>query len=974
MASNIDVTLPVARHPSTVTERANWQAAHDEITALQEGIAGIGTPEGITEALGYVPYDATNPAHYQTDQQVAAELEALLGMNVPLMDGPAAIGVSERYAREDHVHPSDTSLYPASNPSGFQNSTQVTTALTGYAVPLTQRGVAGGVATLDGTARVPASQLPNTSGSLNYRGGWNASSNSPALSSGALVGGVLAPKGDYFVVTVGATITAIDGVTVVAAGDWMLSNGVTWERVQATATPYLPLAGGQLTGPVSVMGAVTYGAADLRNPNIALGFADASGAISTIVAPDGTWRFPSMFAAAATITSLTLTTAPTFPALTVTGAATLGSVATAALSATGGDSTLDIFRIKGALVEFTDPRNPTVGLGFADAVGALSALMSPDGSWQFGKARIVNATLDNLVFTQPLTVPGTVIGNATTVPSDSRNRYTEAFTDGTDQGSVMITQTGALAANLASGYITKHLQSRVERSHIITQGPISHSESANVAGVANTTHHLCCTLDTVGFEAIRLVIPSMGLTAGGVLTACVAVSANPANKLNPVDASGNPVAWKPVTFISAGADVAWEDQPYGSIQLTTTNVYTPQGSTTLIFTSSPIVAGVTPGMVCYIPTNGTASGIYLADHWARVVSVTDTQVTLSKPIQNGWNMGGTGNHGLPVSWPVFFSPEKLTVPAWPGNGSGSQVKLLVSDWVSISSLSRSDNGRWPVLMVRIYGANAGYTTLVTTLSQTDWNGYARDRVWKCYTQTGDFVSNGTQSGFTNTTDNGTMALGWVQFYSRTRGATIMFSGDSITQGINAGSINGLGCVQLTALQLSTPSVPLTAVGMVNGWNGCGLGQGIWASSIDHVDIFKPQILAQCTWSRNGEFNVPPAGAPPYSQPSADWYFQQTLRIAHKAMRRYRTQVLYFPMGPSDAVEMSAATEQVRLTGTVRARQANQSGEMLIDQDLFLGTGSTPVNDTYYQGLHPPSIAQMILSLDIARQLKHALGL
>src|SRR5262245_23062805 len=115
MTSSIDVTQPIPRHPSTEMERKNWQAAYDEITALQAGMAGIGTPEGIVEALGYVPYDSTNPAHYQTAQQVTDELEALLGMNVPLMDGTAATGGSVRYAREDHVHPTDLSMYPASN-------------------------------------------------------------------------------------------------------------------------------------------------------------------------------------------------------------------------------------------------------------------------------------------------------------------------------------------------------------------------------------------------------------------------------------------------------------------------------------------------------------------------------------------------------------------------------------------------------------------------------------------------------------------------------------------------------------------------------------------------------------------------------------------------------------------------------------------------------------------------------------------
>jgi hypothetical protein len=50
----------------------------------------------------------------------------------PLMDGTAAVGTGTAYARADHVHPSDTSLYPASNPSGFQTAAQVTASLGAY--------------------------------------------------------------------------------------------------------------------------------------------------------------------------------------------------------------------------------------------------------------------------------------------------------------------------------------------------------------------------------------------------------------------------------------------------------------------------------------------------------------------------------------------------------------------------------------------------------------------------------------------------------------------------------------------------------------------------------------------------------------------------------------------------------------------------------------------------------------------------
>lgn len=51
-------------------------------------------------------------------------------------------------------------------------------------VPLTQRGAASGVATLDGTTHVPIAQIPGVT-TLRFRGPWNATTNTPALVDGA---------------------------------------------------------------------------------------------------------------------------------------------------------------------------------------------------------------------------------------------------------------------------------------------------------------------------------------------------------------------------------------------------------------------------------------------------------------------------------------------------------------------------------------------------------------------------------------------------------------------------------------------------------------------------------------------------------------------------------------------------------------------------------------------------------------------
>jgi hypothetical protein len=69
----------------------------------------------------------------------------------PLMDGTAAIGTGTTWARADHVHPTDTSRYAASNPSGYQTAAQVTASLALYA-PLASPTFTGIVTmpTLDG--------------------------------------------------------------------------------------------------------------------------------------------------------------------------------------------------------------------------------------------------------------------------------------------------------------------------------------------------------------------------------------------------------------------------------------------------------------------------------------------------------------------------------------------------------------------------------------------------------------------------------------------------------------------------------------------------------------------------------------------------------------------------------------------------------------------------------------------------------
>jgi hypothetical protein len=80
---------------------------------------------------GVASFNSRTGAVTLLNADVTAVLPA--ASTTPPMDGTAAVGTGTTWARADHVHPSDTSRYSATNPSGFQTAAQVTTALLPYA-------------------------------------------------------------------------------------------------------------------------------------------------------------------------------------------------------------------------------------------------------------------------------------------------------------------------------------------------------------------------------------------------------------------------------------------------------------------------------------------------------------------------------------------------------------------------------------------------------------------------------------------------------------------------------------------------------------------------------------------------------------------------------------------------------------------------------------------------------------------------
>ena len=90
-------------------------------------------------------------------------------------------------------------------------------------IPLAQKAAANGVATLDGTSKIPMAQMPV--GAMEWKGMWNAATNTPTLTNGN--GDI---TGDVYECNVAGTADFGAGGITFEVGDWVVYNGTIWEK------------------------------------------------------------------------------------------------------------------------------------------------------------------------------------------------------------------------------------------------------------------------------------------------------------------------------------------------------------------------------------------------------------------------------------------------------------------------------------------------------------------------------------------------------------------------------------------------------------------------------------------------------------------------------------------------------------------------------------------------------------------------
>ena len=89
------------------------------------------------------------------------------------------------------------------------------------------KGAANGLAELDATGKVPASQLSVSA--MEYKGTWDASTNTPTLADG------VGNTGDVYNTSVAGTQDLGSGNITFNIGDWVIYNGLVWEKSSNTS-------------------------------------------------------------------------------------------------------------------------------------------------------------------------------------------------------------------------------------------------------------------------------------------------------------------------------------------------------------------------------------------------------------------------------------------------------------------------------------------------------------------------------------------------------------------------------------------------------------------------------------------------------------------------------------------------------------------------------------------------------------------
>lgn len=414
-------------------------------------------------------------------------------------------------------------------------------------------GANNGIASLDETGKVPVAQLPDSVlGGMQYKGVWNATTNSPPLASG------VGSKGWYYKVSVAGN-TSVDGQTNWSVGDIIVFNGAVWDKIEG-GTPDV----------VSVAGRV--GAVTLSNTDIS--------GLGTMATQDSS----SVSITGGSISGSTITGNISGNAANVTGIVGVANGGSGATSLTGylrgngtaaftGVASIPNTDITGLGTLSTQNANAVAitggtlagvtSLGLRNSgTGAFDVQIAHSGTMTAARALTLNlndaarsiSLSGNLTVSSTATISGTNTGDQTiSLTGDVTGSGTGSFAATIAPSSVTLSKMADLAANSLMGNNTgaSATPMALTVAQVKTLLAISASDVSGLAAIATSGSAANLTTGTIPAGRMPALTGDVVMTAGTVATTIansvvtLAKLANlPANTLigNNTGASAAPVA------------------------------------------------------------------------------------------------------------------------------------------------------------------------------------------------------------------------------------------------------------------------------------------------------------------------------------------------------------------------------------------------------------------------------------------------